>query len=195
MLKDNAVVVKCAPDQYPRQVGLTCGEVNARAILAGFGIRYQAPSRLRLRIRLFGYSFIEDIVRLLQAHGLAAPVRYAARLSDEAKLRTIIENIDQGRPVLAAIGNGHLRRGVFSPLARTLVGHYITIYGYNEAKARFYVYDPYLEGPYRQPIPVGNEVRTFTEFLRDWRGPFYYPFIRMDHAYIPVGPPAESRLI
>jgi len=101
-------------------------------------------------------------------------------------LKVVKEHIDQDEPVLLAIGNGHLKRNVYSPIARMLIGHFITVYGYNASKEIFYVYDPYLEGPYPEEIPVGNEVRTFREFLRDWNGPFYYRLINMDHVYIPV---------
>ena len=186
MHKPNVVVVDHAPKEYPHQEGLTCGEYNVKGILDGFQIPYQHPAKLRLRIRIFGYSFIEDISTLLQAHGVSAPVRYAAHLSEEQRIRTVKNHIDKGQPVLLAIGNGHLRRGTYSPIARRLIGHFITVYGYSDIEKVFYVYDPYLEGPYHEAIPVGNEVRTFKELLRDWSGPFYYKLIRMDHVYIPA---------
>jgi len=179
-------VVEYAPKSYAHQKGLTCGDYNVRGILGGFNITYQAPDKQRLRVRIFGLSFIKDISELLQAHGLSAPVRYASKLADNDKLKTVKEHIDKDEPVLLAIGNGHLSRNVYSPIARILIGHFITVYGYNTSQEIFYVYDPYLEGPYHEEIPVGNEVRTFREFLRDWNGPFYYRFINMDHVYIPV---------
>jgi hypothetical protein len=138
---------------------------------------------------MFGYSFIQDIGKLLEAHGVSAPVRYAADLSSEQKLSAIRRHIDEDRPVILAIGNGHLRRGYFSPLARMFIGHFITVYGYSNIDDRFLIYDPYLEGSYPEEIPVGNEVRTAREILRDWGGPIYYRLIRMDHVYIPAGAP------
>jgi len=179
-------VVKYAPKSYAHQKGLTCGEYNVRGILDGFSIPYQVPDSQRLRVSIFGLSFINDISTLLQVHGLSAPVRYASKLADNAKLKTVQDHIDKDEPVLLAIGNGHLSRNLYSPIARILIGHFITVYGYNTGKEIFYVYDPYLEGPYHEEIPVGNEVRTFGEFLRDWNGPFYYRFINMDHVYVPV---------
>jgi hypothetical protein len=188
MKSNTAIITAHSPPRYPRQEGLTCGETNARGILEAFQIPFRPPDRLRLRIRIFGYSFIEDISRLLQSHGIDAQVQSATQMSDYQKLTTIMEHIRQDRPVLLAIGNGHLRRGVYSPLARNLIGHFITVYGYDESKQIFYIYDPYLEGSYLEKIPVGNEVRTFAQFLRDWQGPFYYRFIGMDHVYMPVCP-------
>ena len=179
-------IVQHAPKSYDHQKGLTCGEYNVRGIVEGFGIPYQTPDSFRLRVRVFGLSFIKDISMLLQIHGLLAPVRHASYLTDHERLKTIKKHIDKDEPVLVAIGNGHLKRNVYSPLARMLIGHFITVYGYSASKEIFYVYDPYLEGPYPEEIPVGNEVRTFREFLRDWNGPFYYRFINMDHVYITV---------
>jgi hypothetical protein len=183
----NAVVVEHAPKDYAHQQGLTCGEFNARAILEGFGIRYDPPQIPRPRVRLFGYSFVEDISALLVKHGLSAPVRRASHLDDAQRIQIIKEHLDADQPILLAIGNGHLRRGVYSPIARWFIGHFITLYGYHDRAQVFYVYDPYLGGPYPEPLAVGNEVRTFNELLRDWQGPFYYRFIGMDHVYIPAG--------
>lgn len=175
-----------APEVYPHQEGLTCGEFNARGVLAGFDIPYQAPEAVRMRVRLFGYSFVEDISQLIQAHGLSAPVMHAHNLTDDQRIEMLKGHIRKDQPVILAIGNGHLRRGVYSPLARIFVGHFITLYGFDEDAQRFLIYDPYLQGAYHEAIPAGNEVRTFRELLRDWNGPFYYKLVGMDHVYIPV---------
>lgn len=181
-------VVTTAPRKYRHQQGLTCGEFNARAIAEGFGVSFCLPPAPRLRIQVFGYSFIQDIRDLLEAHGIAAPVRHAAHLSPAQKLQTIRNHIDQDQPVILAIGNGHLRRGYYSPLARRFIGHFVTAYGYGRDGDHFFVYDPYLEGEYHEEIPVGNEVRTANEMLKDWGGTIYYQLIGMDHAYIAAGP-------
>lgn len=184
-LREN-MIVQQAPERYPRQEGLSCGETNIKGILAGFKIPYQPPNSLRLRIRIFGYSFIQDIADLLESHGVSAPVLHANHQTDQEKLGIIKSHIDNDQPVLAAIGNGYLRRGVYSPIARYFIGHFITIYGYSDDGGLFYLYDPYLEGSYQGEIPVGNDTRTFSEFLRDWHGPLYYKLIGMDHVYIPA---------
>ena len=181
------IVVGHPPKHYPRQEGLTCGETNLKAILDCFNISYKPPKALRLRIRLLGYSFIQDISDLLEAHGVSAPVLHASHHTDQERLEIIKGHIGSDQPVLLAIGNGFLHRGVYSPLARCFVGHFITIYGYSNDARIFYVYDPYLEGSYSGKIPVGNDTRTFSQLLRDWRGPFYYRFIGMDHVYVPAG--------
>ena len=181
------IIVRHTPEHYPRQEGLTCGETNLRIILASFNIPYTPPESLRLRIRLLGYSFIQDISEILEIHGLSAPVRHANHLKDQDKLGTIKHHIDNDQPVLLAIGNGYLHRGVYTPIARYFIGHFVTIYGYSDEEEIFYIYDPYLEGSFPDEIPAGNETRTFNELLRDWQGPLYYKLVGMDHVYIPVG--------
>jgi hypothetical protein len=187
MSLNEATVVKYTPEHYPRQEGFTCGETNLKGILTGFKLTYIPPQSIRFRIRLFGYSFIQDISDLLETHGLSAPVSSANQLTDPEKIAIIKNHIDNDRSVLLAIGNGYLQRGVYTPIARYFIGHFITIYGYSNEEQVFYIYDPYLKGSYPGDLPVGNDIRSFNELLRDWNGPVYYKLINMDHVYVPVG--------
>jgi hypothetical protein len=165
---------------------MTCGETNVRTIVEGFGIPFQSLANPPLRVKFFGFSFVKDIQSLFKLNGLSAPIRHASQMDDHAKLKIIQEHIDRGQPVLLAIGNGHIERGRYSSLARFFIGHFITIYGYDTARELFYIYDAWLEGVFEGEIPIGNEVRTFAQFLQDWRGPLYYGLIDMDHVYLPV---------
>ena len=182
-----AIITRHAPEDYPRQEGFTCGETNLKGILAGYKISYKPPTSIRFRIRLFGYSFIQDISDILKTHGLSAPVSFANHLPDQDKLAIIKNHIDNDQPVLLAIGNGYLQRGVYTPVARLLIGHFITIYGYSNEEQVFYIYDPYLDGSYPGELPAGNDIRSYNELLRDWKGPVYYKLINMDHVYVPIG--------
>ena len=140
----------------------------------------------RLRVRAFGLSFVSDLQRALTRHGVDAEIRHATELHDESRLALLRGHIDSHEPVILAIGHGHLSRSRDSALARTLVGHFVTIYGYDAERGVFFVYDPYLRGDSVEPLPAGNVERTSREILRDWKGPFYYRFIGMDHVYLPV---------
>lgn len=186
------IVVEHAPKEFPRQEGLTCGEANFKAILAAFNIPFKPQESLRLRIRFFGYSFVQDISDLLDIHGVSAPVRHANHLTDQEKLAVIKRHIDNDQPVILAIGNGFLQRGVYTPIARYFIGHFITVYGYSDEERVFYIYDPYLEGSFPGEIPVGNDARTFDELIRDWHGPLYYKLVGMDHVYIAAGNSGKS---
>lgn len=174
------------PSQYPNQRGLSCGEFNVIGLLDAFQIPYEPCQNLTFRVKLFGYSFIEDLSGLLERHSLSAPVKYADHLTEQEQLELLCSHIDQDNPILMAIGNGHLSRERYSPLARRFIGHFITVYGYDHEKEIFYIYDPYLKGDHHDDLPGGNEIRTFKELLLAWEGPIYYPAINMDHVYIPV---------
>jgi Butirosin biosynthesis protein H, N-terminal len=178
-------VVAGLPKSYPRQVGLTCGETNAKSVIASFGVPYR-PFRSSIWVRLFGYSLLNDLRQLLQAHGLSATIAQAGELDDASKIDVLRRHIDHGSPAILSIGNGYRRRGDYVPWARLLVGHYITVYGYDDAQRVFYIYDSYLRGDPPHPLPAGNDTRTYAELLRDWRGPIYYRLIGRNYAYLSV---------
>ena len=179
-------VIRHLPEEYPKQQGLTCGETNLKNILSAFRIPYRRSERVPLRVKLLGYSMIKDISERFEAHNLVAPILWANRLTEQEQLEIIKGHIDLDQPVLVAIGSGYLRRGVYSPLARLFIGHYITIYGYSDRDNLFFVYDSSLEGPYPDQIPAGNETRKYTDFIRDWKGPIYYNLIRLKNVYMPI---------
>lgn len=184
---DSLVVAHPPPHGYPRQRGMTCGEANVKSVVDSLGALPVADVRRPWTVRLFGYSLLRDIRGLLDAHGLEPVVRSAGSLSDDEKLRVLRHALDAGLPVILAIGNGHLRRGVDRAWARRLFGHYLTIYGYERGNETFFVYDSYLDGEPEHPLPVGNETRSADVLLRDWKGPFYYPLIGRDHVFIQIG--------
>ncbi|MBN1373488.1 MAG: hypothetical protein JW987_16235 [Anaerolineaceae bacterium] len=192
MSNDAVKIVRNKLSSYPRQEGMTCGETNARTIVEGFGRSYKPLASPPLRVKWVGFSYPRDIETLLRHNGLSASVRHASRLEDPARLKLIMAHIDRDEPVILAIGDGHLQRNTDSPLARLFVGHFITVYGYNLEQQIFYIYDSWLDGDFDGEIPVGNEVRSFSVLLRDWRGPLYYPLIGMKHIYIPVSVMSDS---
>lgn len=174
------------PETYPTQQGLSCGEYNARTIIRGSGATFKAMDHMQLRIKLFGFSFPKDIVRLLQLNGLEATINNSKQFGKRKKIEIIKSHIDNNEPVICAIGNGHIKRGRYNGLARLFIGHFITVLGYCEKNECFYIYDSYLKGNYPEELPVGNEIRSFNVFLRDWAGPVYYNLIGMKYLYIPV---------
>lgn len=179
-------VVTYVPSKYERQQGMTCGETNVKTIIEGFGKEYQPMSNPPVRVHLYGFSFVKDIQRLVELNGLSTHIHHAKKYDDQTKLKTIQNHIDREEPVLIAIGNGHLERNKFSRIAELFLGHFITIYGYNPNRKVFYIYDAWLKGNFDGEIPIGNEVRTYSQLLSSWKGPLYYGLIGMRHIYMPV---------
>ncbi|MBA3075069.1 MAG: hypothetical protein FP831_15805 [Anaerolineae bacterium] len=186
MAKIGDRVITHTPARYERQQGMTCGETNVRTIVEGFGKEYHPMSNPPVRVHLYGFSFVKDIQRLVELNGLVTYIQHASKLDDQTKIETIQKHIDHNEPVLIAIGNGHLKRNKFSRLAQLMLGHFITIYGYNADQKVFYIYDAWLEGEFDGEIPVGNEVRTYAQLLSSWKGPLYYGLINMRNIYLPM---------
>lgn len=174
------------PGLYPRQVGLTCGEANARSVVESFGIRYSPESRPGWVVRLLGYSLMRDMRRLLTWNGLDVEVGRAADLDPDEKVRLLKSHIDAGEPIILSVGNGYLRRGRYSRWATFVLGHYLTIYGYDEGRDLFFVYDSFLDGDPPEPLAAGNDTRGYLDLIRDWQGPLYYPIIGRRFAYLSV---------
>lgn len=181
------------PGSYPKQAGLSCGETNARSVVQSFGYVYHRPSRPGLLVRLFGYSLLRSLQTLLESHGVSASIRSAAGLADSEKLDLLRSHLETGYPIVIAIGNGHLRRGEYFAAARFVLGHYLTLYGFDDPAETFFVYDSYLDGEPDSWLPAGNETRTYSQILRDWRGPIYYPLIGRRYVYIAAAPCCEQK--
>ncbi len=192
--REGPKLVRSLPPAYPSQVGLSCGEANARSVVESFGLAFEPPAKASWTVRLLGYSLLGDLRSLLESHGLKAPIQSAAGMSRKARVDLLRSHLDGGHPVIIAIGNGHLHRDRYFAAARLFLGHYLTLYGFEDATERFFVYDSYLKGEPDTPLPAGNETRTYSETLRDWRGPLYYPLIGRRYVYIPIAPPPTTEL-
>jgi hypothetical protein len=160
--------------------------MNARSVVESLGFSFRPLANPGLMISLFGYSLIGSLQELFESHGIDATARSAFHLDDEGRLDALRSQVRSGHPVVVAIGNGHLRRGAYTPVARWLLGHYLTIYGFDDPTRTFFVYDSYLAGEPDDPLPAGNETRSYGEMLRDWSGPFYYPVIGRRFVYLPA---------
>lgn len=67
------------------------------------------------------------------------------------------------------VGNGYAKSGNYHPIAANVIGHWISLWGFDDEKQVFYVYDPYVAlSRHDKDIPIGNTARTFSEILRDW---------------------------
>jgi len=68
------------------------------------------------------------------------------------------------------IGNGYSPQGNYNAARATFIGHWIILWGYDDACKVFFVYDSTVPASrYAKDIPAGNTSRTYGELLRDWR--------------------------
>ncbi|MDA1317329.1 MAG: hypothetical protein O3B87_04900, partial [bacterium] len=64
-----------------------------------------------------------------------------------------------------------------SALKNLLVGHFVSVWGYDDTEGVFYIYDSTVPKEYySKNIPIGNIKRPYKDFLRDWNGSIYCKF-------------------
>ena len=164
-------VVSRLPKQYLKQ-GLThCGAFSIKGILSAFGKddkedpRDYYPSRLRRALLLMSPSLW---ARVLTTQGVSAQVGNMKNLSDEQRIMLLKSLLLKDTPIMLRIGNGYLPNGGYSALLASIVGHWITLWGYDDAEKVFYVYDSAVPlGFYDKDILAGNKKRTYIEMMRD----------------------------
>lgn len=179
--------VSKAPKEYLQQ-GLTqCGAYTVKAILSAYGKddgRHPRDYQPNLLAKYTSITGSDTWPKVLRSYGLMAEMGNTKELTDEERIRVYKNLIDKDTPVMIRIGNGYLRSGGYSKLIAHFMGHWITLWGYNDEEKVFYIYDSYVPVyRYDKTLPIGNVKRTFAEVLRDvslgfpwqWR----YNYIRL----------------
>lgn len=99
------------------------------------------------------------------------------------------------KAIIEAFGKGdkkdprdyHTLDGGYSKLQAALVGHWITLWGYDDKKKVFYVYDSAASRKLYDDVPIGNKKRSYKQILRDWKGADLAKFIwNWEYFYIEV---------
>ena len=97
--------------------------------------------------------------------------------------------LSKDAPVILMVGNGYQRSGEYSRLRAAIVGHIITVWGYDDREGVCYMYDSAAPTEhYATNVPIGNTKRTYEQVLRDWYGAFPSRLLwRGSFHYIEVG--------
>ncbi len=169
-------VLTMHPKEYLKQGFSHCGAYSVKGILSAFGkdIKNHPKEYHTNRIsKIIGTGFSKSYyVNILRSHGFSATGKNAKNLSDEEKLTLLKMLLSRNTPVMLLIGNGYTKTGKYNPLKAQIIGHWITLWGYDDIKQEFYVYDSAVPKKlYDENIPVGNKKRKYSEILRDWKGP------------------------
>ena len=164
------------PREYLEQGLIHCGAFSVKAILSAYGKDVKDDPRDYHSSFLAKYittsptgSTPSNWVKVLKSYGVSAELRFAKNLSDEQRIGLLKKLIDIDNPVMLRIGNGYSKKGKYHPLAAKFISHWITLWGYDDDKQIFYVYDSYVPlERHNKNIPIGNTTRAFSEILRDW---------------------------
>lgn len=181
--------LKRQPKEYPEQEFNQCGAYSVKAILSAYGKDDKEHARDYQVTRLAKYIGTHQGLtvwpEVLRSYGVPAQRGSTRSLIDEQRIETLKNLINKDKIVMLRIGNGYAKNGKYRPSIATYMGHWITLWGYNDEEHVFYVYDPYLDSSRRdKTIPIGNVKRTFSEILRDWGKGFPTAW---RHTYIKVG--------
>lgn len=172
-MKDQTCTVGRAPHTYAIQGLSGCGGFSAKAILESFGKRVP-PDPIELypyfsRILHWGLpSAPVHWQHLFGRSGLVAQVHQLSSRSQTENVEVMKGYLRRGIPLMVRIGNGYLPNGRYAASLSWLIGHWVTVWGFDDKRECFYVYDSCVpSNRLDRSIPVGNVVRTYQDMLRD----------------------------
>lgn len=166
-------VLTIKPKEYLKQGLSHCGVYSVKAILNAYGKDEKVhPKEYHTNWvgkNLFSLATGEDYYdKILASNGIKSKTQSAEKLSDEEKVKLFKTLLSKNTPVMIRIGNGYLD-GNYNPVVGKIMPHWITLWGYDDAKSSFFVYDSGLPIKYwDNSLPIGNTTRTYKEILRDW---------------------------
>ena len=174
------------PKEYLKQGSVHCGVYTAKAVLEAFGKGIHSdPRKYHVSVlnRITGSMFrLADLSNVFKKHGLVSSGKFMKEHSDQQKLDTLKNILSQNIPVPVTVGNGYsYKNGSIesSSLKGMLAGHVISIWGYDDKEQVFYIYDSAVPKEYySKNIPIGNIKRTYSDFLRDWKGAWHSRWTR-----------------
>ena len=186
-MKKHRFIVSRAPKEYLKQGLSLCGAYSVKAILSAYGKDDKANPADYIPNIFFRYirkPTMHIWPKVFESYGITAKIGNTKHLSEVQRIQLLKNLIDQDTPVMLRIGNGYLSIGRYNNFIASFIGHWITLWGYNDKEKAFYVYDSCVPTErHDKTIPIGNTKRTYIEILRDWGKGF--PF-RWRHSYITI---------
>ncbi|TSD04443.1 MAG: hypothetical protein Greene071421_279 [Parcubacteria group bacterium Greene0714_21] len=162
------------PTQYLKQGMSHCGMYSLKAILSAYGKDVKNhPTEYHtnwIGKHLFSFAVGKRYYeKIFKSCGLEAQGGTAKNLSADEKIMLLKTLLSKDNPVMILIGNGYIRSCAYNPIFGQIIAHWITLWGYDNEKKLFYVYDSALSKKcWDSSLPMGNTTRTYKEILRDW---------------------------
>ncbi|VVA43350.1 conserved hypothetical protein [Candidatus Roizmanbacteria bacterium] len=169
----NKYILTIKPNEYLQQGPSHCGAFSVKAILSAYGLdtkdepKYYHPNWVgRLTGLTLGRNYY---VNILKKNGIEAELKTAEGNTIEEIITLLKEILNNNTPVMIRIGNGYMT-DKYNLIIGRLAGHWITIWGYDNDRQFFYIYDSALPKQYwNKNLPIGNTTRKYSEILRDWK--------------------------
>ncbi len=186
-------IVSRRPHEYLKQGPSHCGVYSVKAVLEAYnkviGVKPE-DFHTNWISRITGAVFHPDyLVRMLESYSLVVKYGTVKYLSDDKKIMHLKSMLSKDAPVILMVRNGYQANGEYSRLKAALVGHIITVWGYDDREGVCFVYDSAVPKKLYAPnIPIGNIKRTYEQVLRDWYGALPSRLLwRGSFRYIEVG--------
>jgi len=165
-------ILSIRPKHYLKQGPSHCGAFCAKAILEALGKDTKShpteyhPTKLgKLTGMTLGRNYYVNILKL---NGVNCQIKSAKILNLQEKLDLLKSLLQENLPVMLRIGNG-FDTNIYNLILGKIVAHWITLWGYDDNKKTFYIYDSGLPETYwNKTLPIGNTTRTYNEIARDW---------------------------
>lgn len=189
-------ILSIKPKEYLAQGISHCGVYCVKAILDAYGKDNKThPKDYQtnwIGKNLFSFALGEDYYdKIFASYGIISKTNAAENLSNQEKLNLLKTLLSKNTPVMMRIGNGYYKSNKYNSLLGILVPHWITLWGYDDSKKVFYVYDSGLtKNLYDKTVPIGNTKRTYDEILRDWNFGRWQPWCwntsRRNNLYVEI---------
>ena len=160
------------PTQYRRQGPSHCGLFAAEGVISAYGKnsedKHPKAFHQSLFQRIFGLTPPSLIVDTLRNYGFEVNHGNTKDMSNQERLLFLKKVLANDTPIIMHIGSGYWRNGSHKPLLGKLIGHWISLWGYDDNKEVFYIYDSIVAHCFHQKVPIGNVARPYKNVLRDW---------------------------
>lgn len=172
-LHQEANIVSGRPNEYRVQRFSGCGAYSAKAVLEAYGRSVPTdPFDLYPRYLPRWFRGIpsspQHWLRSFASRGLAAKLCWVGGRGPSERLALLKKALDSDAVVMVRMGNGYLRSGRYVPVIAWFIGHWVTLWGYDDATGTFYVYDSCVpRDRYDRSVPSGNTRRIYEDLLRD----------------------------
>ncbi len=167
-------ILTIKPKEYLKQGLSHCGVYSLKAILSAYGkdVKNHPKEYHTNWIGKYLLSFATGksyYDKIFAFFGLKTETKSAEKLPNEKRSELLKTLLSKNTPVMIRIGNGYFSDR-YSPILGRVIPHWITLWGYDDKKRLFYVYDSGLPTKFwDKTLPAGNTIRTYREILRDWR--------------------------
>lgn len=165
-------IVSKRPKEYLKQGPTGCGAFSVKGILSAYGKDDKTHPFQYLPLSILPFvTNASHWVKVLRSYGVDAHMRSLRHMTDEQKINTLKDALRHDAPVMLFIGNGYRGNGIWSKLRWRIISHWITLWGFDDEKGVFYMYDSAVPLRYHHVnISIGNVARTYEQVARDIHG-------------------------